>query len=243
MYFYILQERRKRAICELLKVLRPGGQALIYVWAMEQEMNKVKSKYLKDNKFSNAAEKHSKFDAENQLCENSKCVIENQSQENLKCETGNQSSENSNCIIENQSEENSKCETENQSCESSNCNTENQSHQSKEKSINENIVSGCSNSGDNVKTGNIKTDNTDLSSDLKKLEVHVNRTQFKQQDLLVPWQLKGKEKKSESTATFHRFYHVFHKGELESLCESVKNCSIIKSYYDQGNWAVILEKI
>ncbi|XP_060572353.1 alkylated DNA repair protein alkB homolog 8-like isoform X2 [Ruditapes philippinarum] len=220
------QERRKRAICELLKVLRPGGQALIYVWAMEQEMNKVKSKYLKDNKSSNA-----KFDVENQSCENSKGDIVNHSQENSKCES------------ENQSCENSKCETENQSCESSNCHTENQSHQSKEKNMNENIVSGCSNLQNNIKTGNIKTDNTDLSSDLKKLEVHVNRTQFKQQDLLVPWQLKGKEKKSESSATFHRFYHVFQKGELESLCESVKNCSIIKSYYDQGNWAVILEKI
>ena len=79
-----------------------------------------------------------------------------------------------------------------------------------------------------------------------KLPVHVNRTKFKQQDLLVPWKLKGKkkvEKQSSAENTFHRFYHVFKKGELESLCSKVPECMVKHSYYDQGNWAVILEKL
>lgn len=32
---------------ELARLLRPGGRALVYVWALEQEYNKQKSKYLK----------------------------------------------------------------------------------------------------------------------------------------------------------------------------------------------------
>ncbi|KAJ7995289.1 hypothetical protein DPEC_G00242990 [Dallia pectoralis] len=44
------QERRQAAIEELVRLLRPGGRALIYVWAMEQEYNKQKSKYLKETR-------------------------------------------------------------------------------------------------------------------------------------------------------------------------------------------------
>ncbi|XP_053729015.1 alkylated DNA repair protein alkB homolog 8 isoform X1 [Synchiropus splendidus] len=40
-------ERRLAAVTELVRLLRPGGRALIYVWAFEQEFNKQKSKYLK----------------------------------------------------------------------------------------------------------------------------------------------------------------------------------------------------
>ncbi|NXK53596.1 ALKB8 protein, partial [Chauna torquata] len=41
-------ERRLAAIRELARLLRPGGMALIYVWAMEQEYKNEKSKYLKE---------------------------------------------------------------------------------------------------------------------------------------------------------------------------------------------------
>ena len=44
-----VQERRLAAVTELVRLLKPGGRALIYVWAMEQEYNKQKSKYLKDS--------------------------------------------------------------------------------------------------------------------------------------------------------------------------------------------------
>ncbi|XP_076969193.1 tRNA (carboxymethyluridine(34)-5-O)-methyltransferase ALKBH8 isoform X2 [Tamandua tetradactyla] len=45
-------ERRVAALQELARLLRPGGKALIYVWAMEQEYNKQRSKYLRGNKIS-----------------------------------------------------------------------------------------------------------------------------------------------------------------------------------------------
>ncbi|XP_008423742.1 alkylated DNA repair protein alkB homolog 8 isoform X3 [Poecilia reticulata] len=48
-HHFSTQERRLAAVRELLRLLKPGGQALIYVWAYEQEYNKQRSKYLKDH--------------------------------------------------------------------------------------------------------------------------------------------------------------------------------------------------
>ena len=44
------QERRLAALKELVRVLRPGGRALVYVWAKEQKLDNKKSKYVKDSK-------------------------------------------------------------------------------------------------------------------------------------------------------------------------------------------------
>ena len=84
------------------------------------------------------------------------------------------------------------------------------------------------------------------------LVIHKNRTEFAQQDVLVPWKTKQNfsktlekkfGKKSNSSDSKHlRFYHVFKKNELEHLCNSISNISIINSYYDNGNWSVILKK-
>ena len=43
------RERRKRAISELVRVLRPNGRCLIYVWAKEQEKDSTQTAYLKYN--------------------------------------------------------------------------------------------------------------------------------------------------------------------------------------------------
>lgn len=39
------ESRRLKALMEIARVLRPGGVALIYVWAMEQERKKVSVSY------------------------------------------------------------------------------------------------------------------------------------------------------------------------------------------------------
>uniref|UniRef100_A0A672G0C1 Fe2OG dioxygenase domain-containing protein n=1 Tax=Salarias fasciatus TaxID=181472 RepID=A0A672G0C1_SALFA len=49
-HHFSTEERRLEAVKELVRLLKPGGRALIYVWAFEQEYNKQKSKYLKDFK-------------------------------------------------------------------------------------------------------------------------------------------------------------------------------------------------
>ena len=55
----------------------------------------------------------------------------------------------------------------------------------------------------------------------------------------MPWKNKSDEE------TFHRFYHVFEEGELESLMYEAlgKDKMEIESlFYDQGNWCVIFTK-
>ncbi|CAH1268201.1 ALKBH8 [Branchiostoma lanceolatum] len=49
-HHFCTQERRLKAVKELARLLKPGGKALIYVWAFEQEYKNVKSNYLKDSK-------------------------------------------------------------------------------------------------------------------------------------------------------------------------------------------------
>ncbi|XP_035239619.1 alkylated DNA repair protein alkB homolog 8 [Anguilla anguilla] len=47
-HHFSTQERRLAAVNELVRLLKPGGRALIYVWALEQEYKKQRSKYLKE---------------------------------------------------------------------------------------------------------------------------------------------------------------------------------------------------
>ena len=47
----------------------------------------------------------------------------------------------------------------------------------------------------------------------------------------------------EEEKIFQRYYHVFQEGELEGLVKQVEGLSISHSYYDQGNWCVVAEKI
>ncbi|XP_039724646.1 alkylated DNA repair protein alkB homolog 8-like isoform X2 [Pteropus medius] len=51
-HHFATAERRMASLQELVRLLRPGGKALIYVWALEQEYNKKKSKYLRENRLS-----------------------------------------------------------------------------------------------------------------------------------------------------------------------------------------------
>ena len=48
-YFFLHQERRLQAIDELIRILKPGGKGLVYVWALEQERHE-NSNYLKVSK-------------------------------------------------------------------------------------------------------------------------------------------------------------------------------------------------
>lgn len=73
------------------------------------------------------------------------------------------------------------------------------------------------------------------------LPVHVNRTDFKYDDMLVPWKMKSTNENAEIN-TYLRYYHVFEDGELESLCDDIEEIKVIRNYYDQGNWCVIFEK-
>ncbi|XP_069747352.1 alkylated DNA repair protein alkB homolog 8 isoform X2 [Narcine bancroftii] len=183
----LFMERRLSAVKEIVRLLRPGGKGLVYVWAMEQEHNKIKSKYLMGRR--------------------GKAI---QSQTNcMKVQTGNEHS----YINQDDSKMNTTCFK--QLPDASKMATDKQNSET--------------------------------------LPVHTNRTSFDSQDLLVPWHLKGGTGQNytgvsvqplevRERAVYHRFYHVFSDGELEKLCKGISNIRIVQSYYDQGNWCVIIEK-
>lgn len=94
------------------------------------------------------------------------------------------------------------------------------------------------NSDLNSNISTLAADNIGCVKNEFSLPVHVNRTQFEHEDLLVPWKLKTNKEK-----VFYRYYHVFKEGELENLFLSVADVKVIKSFYDQGNWCILFEKI
>lgn len=163
-HLFSFQERRRRAVGEMVRILRPNGRALIYVWAKNQAV-KSKSSYLLQNK---------------------------RNQRNDGDEIGE---------------------------------------------------------SDGVEKSSANLENVNSNSGASSLPIHTNRTQFEHTDILVPWKLKNPAKATnehgssdQHPTTYLRFYHVFEENELESLCKQFENISIVKSYYDQGNWCVIFQK-
>ncbi|KAH0501681.1 Alkylated DNA repair protein alkB-like protein 8 [Microtus ochrogaster] len=185
-------ERRVAALQELVRLLRPGGQALIYVWAMEQEYKNHRSKYLRGSKT---------------------CLQDKEEINNVIAAEG--------LLVNQMSGENS-----------------------------EDLESSVP-STDNIKEEGCKPRKVPNS----ELPVHTNRTSFHSQDVLVPWHLKrnpGKDKAVEPFGlagcpdpcpVFHRYYHVFCNGELEASCQALGDVNILQSYYDEGNWCVVLQKV
>ncbi|KAF7492531.1 Alkylated DNA repair protein alkB -like protein 8 [Sarcoptes scabiei] len=142
--------RRLRAIHAILNLLADNGQALIYVWAFEQQRNGSRTKYLK------SIEKGKK----------------------IKCENG----------------------------------------KTTESEDGQNLV----------------------------LRIHSNRTEFREQDMLVPWSRKNSSNNLDGK--YYRYYHLFKENELERLVEKIQidetnyQCEIVKSFYDEGNWCVLVKK-
>ena len=67
---------------------------------------------------------------------------------------------------------------------------------------------------------------------------------FPAQDCFVPWHLTSKTKKAVEPQLLQRFCHVFVEGELDQLFVSASNgrLSVVDSYNDHSNWAIICRK-
>lgn len=59
---------------------------------------------------------------------------------------------------------------------------------------------------------------------------------FDAADNLVPWQLQQRFSDDGSSTKFMRYYHMFAKGELESLCAQASEAELVASGYDRDNW-------
>lgn len=75
------------------------------------------------------------------------------------------------------------------------------------------------------------------------MPIHVNRTPFPEQDLLVPFNTKSNNRdEHESRERYLRYYHVFKEGELNQMFEKIDGVKIDESYYDRGNWCIIASR-
>jgi ubiquinone/menaquinone biosynthesis C-methylase UbiE len=64
-------------------------------------------------------------------------------------------------------------------------------------------------------------------------------TCIKNTDYMVPWQMRiGKI----VGPTYQRYYHLFVKDELEQLVKKCPNCCVLNTYYEEGNWGIVIEK-
>nr|XP_046172110.1 alkylated DNA repair protein alkB homolog 8 [Oncorhynchus gorbuscha] len=240
------QKRRQAVVEELVRLLRPGGQALIYVWAVEQEYNKQKSKYLKETRQQGPT-----GDSTDHNNQKSKSLTGN----NIDAHNTAQDFPGNTTDANNTAQDFSGIATD--------------AHNTAQDFSG--IATDAHNTAQDL--SGIATDCTKVHRETEspaKLSIHTNRTAFNSQDLLVPWHLKGGvrggcnqgrgedeqgEQGSKNTLdppteaqapapspVFHRYYHVFQKGELEELCVRVRGVAIQRSYHDQGNWCVILKK-
>ncbi|CAF0720566.1 unnamed protein product [Brachionus calyciflorus] len=119
----------------------------------------------------------------------------------------------------------------------------------------------------NDKKQAITESKTEADSEEKKdSNVHTFGKEFQKKDVFVAWHYNEKtlgkkvkdEKETEAeeekvseqskpqdkeSKVYLRFYHVFENNELENLFEKIPNTKIVESFYEQGNWCVIFEKL
>ena len=254
----LFQERRLKAIEELVRILRDDGTALIYVWAFEQERNKLKSNYLKDSKTKQP----------DGGCIGSHCKCDDAEEHCSCCQSCKDAEADNATKLSRESEISRGCEAATAATDVGLSKTDDSFQQaSKTSSPNTNGVATCTKEAHGSGsiypsvTANHNEDETPASNhagtkaregSTTPLIVHVNRTNFQSQDLLVPWHLRQQGKKKQAgnddpkvktdDAVYHRYYHVFVEHELEGLCRTLPNVRVVESYYDKGNWCVIIQK-
>lgn len=60
------------------------------------------------------------------------------------------------------------------------------------------------------------------------------------QDILVPWVFRQKDKPDE---TKYRYYHLYKEGELVADCEATGMSKVVEQGYDRDNWWAIVERV
>lgn len=217
----MLQERRLAAVRELVRLVKSGGQVLIYVWAFEQEYNKQKSKYLKDhNKGHDKDLTLTKNSSEENREPREALGVNTQSynttenlqeisrvpESKLSVHT-NRTAFNSHDLLVPWHLKGGKPREE-ESCFGVSSTPE------PHPGFDSSVLSGSRPSCTKAKHSSGSKQNGDA----------------------------GQTSGCSSAPVFHRYYHVFEQGELEQLCVQVDKVKVKTSYHDQGNWCVILEK-
>lgn len=227
----VLQERRLAAVRELVRLLKPGGQALIYVWAFEQEYNKQRSKYLKEQSKAKYSMTSCTSKGIQDLCESSSRPLEDKHNSGRNIQCVSKLSDGKLSIHTNRTAFKAQDllvpwhlkDEKRQRGEYLGENLEDKKKDDNKASSGYGLCSGdrsdC-NAGSDFKIS--------LGSSLG----------FSSDSQSSP----DSETESSSAPVFHRYYHLFQQGELEQLCGQITGVKVESSYHDQGNWCVLLEK-
>ncbi|XP_069545028.1 alkylated DNA repair protein alkB homolog 8 [Brachyistius frenatus] len=257
-HHFSTRERRLAAVRELVRLLKPGGRALIYVWAFEQEHNKQKSKYLKDrneenhgkqspakNTSEDSQEAHRKSSTQtNSHVEHGHKPVDSMrdvskaTDGKLRVHTNRTAFDTQDLLVPWHLKEGNK-----RGEEESGDSGKRDKTKSRNTSSNSCSVSGLSPKtapsagfGSNMSTG-LGLDTSDATPNAdSKPSPSGDSTQTSSSAFLKS------ESGNSPAPVFHRYYHVFQQGELERLCALVAGVKVQSSYHDQGNWCVILEK-
>ncbi|XP_022051603.1 alkylated DNA repair protein alkB homolog 8 isoform X2 [Acanthochromis polyacanthus] len=249
-HHFSTQERRLAAVRELVRLLKPGGRALIYVWAFEQEYNKQKSKYLKESNkehqgnhsptSEDSQEPHGKSSIHisshlEDSCrpDDSMTDVSRVTDGKLSVHTNRTAFNTQDLLVPWHLKEGKKRDDE----ESGDSSKKGKSKEKNKKTSH----NSCSASSLNPKTdpspgSGSRLDTSDAAHipDCKP-SPSGNTTQTSSSTV-------KSELESSPAPVFHRYYHVFQQGELEQLCAQVNGVKVQSSYHDQGNWCVILQK-
>ena len=217
----IFQERRLAALKEITRLLRRGGKALIYVWALEQEKDNVKSNYLSERKIKENDSVPS-FDS---MCESGtgERSIAVQSQKAVSTHSTSKqippsdfAGQSSDCASQRAVE----CTNHGTSVSGNDCAAE------------KGYTNQCLTIHDN---------RTHFKTQDLLVPWHLKGKQSKQctptGDAVNP------SGNTSVDPVYHRYYHVFKEQELDNICSKISDVKVVHSYYDKGNWCVIFEKI
>lgn len=214
-HHFSTQDRRLAAVREMVRLLKPGGRALIYVWAFEQEYNKQRSKYLKNqNKEPPGSHSPVKDTSEN-------------NQDPLKgdCRPGDDVQD-----VNTATDGKLSVHTNRTAFHTQDLLVPWHLKEGKRRGDDESGEGGKKEKSKKTLGKPCPTTNPD-----SKPTPDIDTTQISA--------VKQKPESEKSLAPiFHRYYHVFQQGELEQLCRQVAGVKVQNSYHDQGNWCVVLEK-
>ncbi|XP_076590483.1 tRNA (carboxymethyluridine(34)-5-O)-methyltransferase alkbh8 [Chaetodon auriga] len=253
-HHFSTQERRLAAVRELVRLLKPGGRALIYVWAFEQEYNKQRSKYLKDQN-TERPENRSPT---------------NNTSEDRQEPRGKSTIHNGRHLEDSHSSVNSMQDVSKVTDGKLGVHTNRTSFTTQDLLVPWHLKDGKrrgeKESGEALKKDKRKENSRKTSGSLSSTTrsdcnpepspgLEPNLSPGSGQDTSdVTHSPDSKPNPSGDTArtpasesspvpVFHRYYHVFQQGELEQLCVQVAGVKVQSSYHDQGNWCVILENL
>ncbi|XP_019634528.1 PREDICTED: alkylated DNA repair protein alkB homolog 8-like [Branchiostoma belcheri] len=220
-HHFCTQERRLKAVKELARLLKPGGRALIYVWAFEQEYKNVKSNYLKDTK------EHQNGDVGDK---SSTRPTQEQQGASLPIHVNRTSFKTQDMLVPWHFRDGAKKQQR-----GSQPGLQVPSNSGREKNP-ERDTRDC------TEETNLDR-NSEQNSD-KPLEVGNHKKQDSEEENVKSCSgaCASDCQQSQDEPVYHRFYHVFKDGELEELCNSVPGVSVVDRYYDKGNWCVVIQK-